>query len=164
MKLKPWNNTLTLKVFCSIVLMSLVDSEYWFIWASVRAPVNTHYSSLLQSTDVCKIIDGGEMIPNLVQKLEDIEIQSLIFGEGAFRLWTFMLKPHGGAILPDDKQYFNYRNSRARLVREGALGRLKIKFRVFSRKCESNKETLNLYGLACVALHHGFLQDWLLGH
>ena len=31
---------------------------------------------------------------------------------------------------------------------------MKIKFRVLSRKCESNKETLNLYGLACVVLHN----------
>ena len=52
------------------------------------------------------------MIPNVVQQLEDIEIQPLILGDGAFPLWTFMLKPHGDAILPDDKRYFNYRNSR----------------------------------------------------
>ena len=65
-----------------------------------------------------------------------------------------MLKPHGDAILPDDKWYFNYRNSWARLVTEAALGRLKTKFRVLSRKCETNKETLSLYGLACVVLHN----------
>ena len=65
-----------------------------------------------------------------------------------------MLKPHGDAILPDDKRYFIYENSRARLVTKGALGRLKIKFRVLSRICESKKETLNLYGLACVVFHN----------
>ena len=45
-------------------------------------------------------------------------------------------------------QMINYiliRNSWARLVTEGALGRLKIKFRVLSRKCESNKETLKFF-------------------
>ena len=65
-----------------------------------------------------------------------------------------MLKPHGDAILPDDKRYFNYRNSRARLVIEGAFGRLKIRFRVFFRKCESNKETAKLYGLPWVVPHN----------
>ena len=65
-----------------------------------------------------------------------------------------MLKPHRDAILPDDKRYFNYRNSRARLVIEGAFGRLKIRFRVFFRKCESNKETVKLYGLAWVVPHN----------
>ena len=41
-----------------------------------------------------------------------------------------MLKPHGDAILPDDKRYFNCKNSREKLITEGALERLKIKFRV----------------------------------
>ena len=94
------------------------------------------------------------MIPNVVQKVDDIKILPLILGEGALPLWTFMLKPHRDAMLSDDKQYFNYRNSRARLVTEGAVWRLKIEFRVLFRKCESNKETLKLYGLACVVLHN----------
>ena len=94
------------------------------------------------------------MIPNVVQKVEDIKILPLILGEGALPLWTFMLKPHRDAMLSDNKQYFNYRNSRARLVTEGAVWRLKIEFRVLFRKCESNKETLKLYGLACVVLHN----------
>ena len=94
------------------------------------------------------------MIPNVVQKVDDIKILPLILGEGALPLWTFMLKPHRDAMLSDNKQYFNYRNSRARLVTEGAVWRLKIEFRVLLRKCESNKETLKLYGLACVVLHN----------
>ena len=65
-----------------------------------------------------------------------------------------MLKAHGDATLPDNKRYFNYRNSRARLVTEEALGRLKIKCSALFRKCESNKETAKLYGLACVVLHN----------
>ena len=94
------------------------------------------------------------MIPNVVQKVDDIKILPLILGEGALPLWTFMLKPRRDAMLPDNKQYFNYRNSRTRLVTEGAVWRLKIEFRVLFRKCESNKETLKLYGLACVVLHN----------
>ena len=94
------------------------------------------------------------MIPNVVQKVDDIKILPLILGEGALPLWTFMLKPHRDAMLSDNKQYFNYRNSRARLVTEGAVWRLKIEFRVLFRKCESNKETLKLYGLACFVLHN----------
>ena len=94
------------------------------------------------------------MIPNVVQQVEDVEIPPLILGDGAFPLRTFILKPHGDAILPDDERYFNYRNSRARLVTEEAFGRLKIRFRVLFRKCESNNETVKLYDLACVLLHN----------
>ena len=132
---------LNFKGFHLIVLMSLVDAEYWFILASVGAPVNTHDSTLLHSNDLWKIIEGGEMNPNVVQQVEDIEVSPLILGDGAFPLWKFILKPHGDAILPDDKRYFNYRTSRARLVTEESFGRLKTKFTVLFRKRESNKET-----------------------
>ena len=134
----------TFKGFYSIVLIALMDADYRFIWALEGAPRHTGDSTLLQSTNFWKEIVGGEMIPNVVQQVEDVEIPSLILGDGAFPLRTFMLTPHGDAILPDDKQYFNYRNSRARLVTEGAFGRLKIRLRVLFRKYESNKETVQL--------------------
>ena len=43
------------------------------------------------------------MIPSVVQQVEDVEIPPLIFGDRAFPLRTFIMKPHGGGILPDDK-------------------------------------------------------------
>ena len=85
---------LNLKGFYLTVLMSLVDAEHWFIWTSAGAPVNTHVSTLLQSTDLWKIFVKGEMIPNAVQHVEDIEIPPLILGDRAFPLWTFILKRH----------------------------------------------------------------------
>ena len=75
-------------------------------------------------------------------------------GDSAFPLRTWIMKPHGDAILPDDKRYFNYRHSRARLVTERAFGRLESRFRVLFRKCESHKETVKMYGLACLVLHN----------
>ena len=77
------------------------------------------------------------MNPDVVQQVEDIEMTPLILGDGVFPLRTFMLKPHGDAILRDDKRYFNYGNSRTRIVTEGVLGRKYV-------------ETLKLNDLACV--------------
>ena len=37
---------LNFRGFYLIILMSLVDTEYWFIWASVGAPVNTWFYSV----------------------------------------------------------------------------------------------------------------------
>ena len=124
------------KGFYSIVLMALVDAEYRFIWASVGAPGNTHDSTLMQSTELWDRIVAGNVIPNIVQQ---IDIPPLILGDGAFPLRTWIMKPHGDAVFPEDKRYFNYRHSRARLVTERAFGRLKSRFRVLFRKCESNK-------------------------
>ena len=134
--------------------MALVDAEYRFIWASVGAPGNTNDSTLLQSTDLWRKIVEGDVILNVAQKIEDVEIRPLILGDGAFPLQTFLMKPHGDAVLTNNKRYFNFRHSRARLVTEGAFGRLKSRFRVLYRKCECNKETVKLYGLAGVVLHN----------
>ena len=54
----------------------------------------------------------------------------------------------------DSKTYFNYRESRARMVTEGAFGRLKSKFRVLHKKYESDKETIKTMAFACVVLHN----------
>ena len=97
--------------------MALVDVDYRFIWASVGALGNKHNSTLLRSTDLWKRIVGGGMIPNVVQKVEDVKIPPLLLGDVAFLLGTLILEPCGDAILPDDKQYFNYKNSFRRSIR-----------------------------------------------
>ena len=104
-----------------------------------------------------KIVDG-KVIPNVAQQVENVEIPPLILGDVAFPLRTWIMKPHGDAILPDDKRYLNYRHSRARLVTEGAFGRLKSRFRVLFRKCESHKEIVKMYGLACFVLHNLYIE------
>ena len=89
----------------------------------------------------------------MAQKL-DVEIPPLILGDRVSPLRTLLMKLHGDAVLPDNKRYFNFSHSRARLVTEGAYGRLRSRFRGLYRKCECNKETVKLYVLACVVLHN----------
>ena len=59
-----------------------------------------------------------------------------------------MMKPHGDAVLTQEKAYFNFHLSRARMVTEGAFGKLKGRYKALHRKCESNKETVKIMGLA----------------
>ena len=65
-----------------------------------------------------------------------------------------MMKPYGDAVLTPDKRCFNYRSSRSCLVTEGTFEKLKRRFQILYRKCESNKETVKIMGLACVILHN----------
>ena len=67
---------------------------------------------------------------------------------------TSIKNPYGDAILNEQKRYVNYRLSRARMVTKGAFGKLKGRWRVLSKKCESNPETLERYGLASIFLHN----------
>ena len=94
-----------------------------------------------------KKIAKGELTPSNVQAVDDIEIPPQILGDGAFPLRSWLMKPYRDVALTPDKRYFNYRSSRSRMVTEGAFGKLKGRFRILHRKCESNEEIM---GLACV--------------
>ena len=60
----------------------------------------------------------------------------------------------GDAVLTPEKSYFNYHLSCARIISEGVFGKLKGRFRVLFRKCESKKKTVKIMGVACVVLHN----------
>ena len=64
---------------------------------------------------------------------------------------TWIIKPYGHAILNEQKRYLNYRLNRARMVTEGAFGKLKGRWKVLSKKCESNPQR---FGLASIVLHN----------
>ena len=131
-----------------------MDAKYRFIWASLGAPGNTHDSTLFQSTTWSNIV-GGDILSEAAAKTnDDIVIPPLILGDGAFPMRSFLLKPYGDAVLSDKKRYFHYRASRGRMVTEGAFGKLKGRWRILSRKCESQKETVKKMGLACLVLHN----------
>ena len=71
-----------------------------------------------------------------------------------FPIRTWIIKPHGDAILNDQERYLNYRLSLARMATKGTFGKLKGRCRALSKKCESNPETLRRFGLASVVLHN----------
>ena len=142
------------KNFYSVVLFALVDAKYRFIWAAIGAPGNTHDSMYFQSTSLYKEIIQGKVLPKQVQKIGEVDIPPMILGDGAFPMKPWLCKPHGDAVLSDEKRYYNYRLSRARMVSEGAFGKFKSRFRVFHRKCESSKESVKVMGLASVVLHN----------
>ena len=141
----------------SVVLMALMDAHFRFIWASFGAPRNTHDSTYFQSTSLCEKITKGELIRSKVQAIDDIKIPPQFLGDGAFPLCSWLMKPYGDVVLTPGKRYFSYGSSRSRMVTEGAFGKLTGRCRIFHRKCESNKETVKIMGLACVILHNIYI-------
>ena len=71
----------------------------------------------------------GELIPNKVQTVDDIEIPPKILDDDAFPLHSWLMKHYGQAVLTPDKRYFNYRPSKSCIVTEGAFGNLKRRYR-----------------------------------
>ena len=64
------------------------------------------------------------------------------------------MKPYGHISLNEQKRYLNYRLSRARMITEGACGKLKGRCCGLSKKCESNPETLKRFSLDYIVLHN----------
>ena len=93
-------------------------------------------------------------MPNIGKKIGEISCPPLIVGDSAFPLGTWLLKPYTNAVLTPQQRYFNYRLSRARMVTEGAYGKLKGRWRVLLRKNESSKEQVRITTLACIVLHN----------
>ena len=86
--------------------------------------------------------------------VDGVETPPVILGDGAFPLRSWIMKPHGDAVLTPEKAYFNCRLSRARMITECAFGKLKGRFRELFRKCESKKEIVKILGLPCDILHN----------
>ena len=131
------------KNFYSVILLALVDANYRFIWASIGAPGNTHDSTLFQSTNLWQRILDGQILSEYTVQNENIMIPPIILGDGAFPMRTWLVKPHGDAILSEKKRYFNYRLSRARMVSEGAFGKLKGSWRVLSKNVKVKRKVLS---------------------
>ena len=142
------------KKFYSVVLLALVDAKYRFIWAALGAPGNTHDSTCFQSTSLWENITNNRVLPQKFQVVDNVHVPPMILGHGAFPMKSWICKPYGDAVLTEENRYFNYRLSRARMVSEGAFGKLKSRFRVLHRKCESSKESVKAMSLAALVLHN----------
>ena len=142
------------KNFFSIVLMSMVDARYRFIWGSCDYPGNSHDSIILQSTSLWSDIKEGKVLPSFTQEQENIHIPSLILGDSAFPFETFLMKPYTHTVLTKEQRYFNYRLSRARMIVEGAYGQLKGRWRLLLNKTEGNLLQTKTATLACMVLHN----------
>lgn len=142
------------KNFFSVVLMAMVDAKCRFIWASVGCPGNSHDSIILQSTKVWEDITSGNAIPQVSKKMGNSDVFPFLVGDSAFPLSVYLMKPFTDGEPNEVQKYFNYRLSRSRMVVESAFGQLKSRWRVLFKKCESSKETVKSYALACVILHN----------
>lgn len=138
--------------------MGLVDAKYRFIWAGVAFPGNSHDSMILQSTQIWRDITENNIIVAISKKIGGVEVGPLIVADSAFPCTTWIMKPITCATLTPEERNFNYRLSRARMVTEGAYGRLKGRFTVLHRKCECNQDTMKVITLACIVLHNICIQ------
>ena len=142
------------KNFYSVVLTAMLDSTYRFIWCSCGFPSNSHDAIIFQARELWEKVDEHDFIPDIAHKVADVNTGPLIIGDSAFPYKPWLLKPYTNAVLTEKQRYFNYRLSLARMVRGGACGQLKGRWRVLLRKNESAPSQVKTTTLACMVLHN----------
>lgn len=142
------------KNFYSIVLIAMVDANYRFVWGSCGFPGNSHDAIIFQSTQLYSVIKEFNFIPQISKEVNGVQVPLIVLGDSAFPLLPWLMKPYTNAAPTPKQYYFNYRLSRARMVTEGAFGRLKGRWRILLRKCESKTSELTVAALACMVLHN----------
>jgi hypothetical protein len=75
-------------------------------------------------------------------------------GDAAFPLRSNMMRLYPDRFLPEDKQIFNYRLSRARRIIENTFGIMAAKFRIFRRPIIADPDKVTSITKAACCLHN----------
>ena len=137
--------------------MVLVDARYQFIAVDIGSYGknsdgdifhNSNLKIFLETKTLCHLPD--KPLPGMTMKMSHV-----IFGDEAFPLKTYLMRPYSGAQCDDiEKQQFNYRLSRARRVVENAFGILSQRFRIYNRTIQLQPEIVDKVILTTCILHN----------
>jgi len=127
---------LNYKLFFSVVLMAVVDSNYRFVYIDVGAYDKDCDDSVFQRTDFYRMLTDRRLNvpqPALVQEGSDVKLPFVLEGDQAFSLTDKVLRPYKGHFLSDTKKIFNSRLCRAWRFVECTFGILSNNFFFFNK-------------------------------
>jgi len=131
---------LNYKQFFSIVLMAVADANYKFIMIDVGSYGKDSDGGVLANSNILKRLEKKTLKLPLPKKLPDSTIISpyTFIADEAFPLRTYIMRPYPRRLLNDEnKSYYNYRLSKARMTIECAFGIAAAKFRILLKAIET---------------------------
>ena len=140
----------------SIVLLAVCDSNYCFTLVDIGDTGRQSDGGVLKNSAFGKAMERGTLslpYPDPLPGQTDL-IPYFFVGDAAFPLKTDLLRPFPGKFLPENKQIFNYRLSRARRVIENVFGIITTKFRIFRRSIIATREKATSVTKASCYLHN----------
>ena len=79
--------------------------------------------------------NSGTLFPDWSVQLGGVDVTLVVLGDAAYPLLPWLMKPYlDNPGTTDQERYYNYRQSRARMVVENAFGRLKGRWRCLLRR------------------------------
>ncbi|XP_072401694.1 uncharacterized protein [Diabrotica undecimpunctata] len=149
------------KVYSSIVLMAVADSNYRFIYVDSGSCGKDCDSNIFKTYSLWKSIKDKELeipeetcLPGSMRP----KVPYVFIADEAFALDRHLLRPYGLHNLTTKKNVFNYSLSRARRYVEYTFGILSNKWRIFHRPINLNPNYAVDIVNACVVLHN-FVRD-----
>lgn len=145
------------KQFFSIVLMAVADANYKFIMIDVGAYGKDSDGSVLSNSKFYQRIDDGSLkLPEETNLPNSNVLAPFVFiGDEAFPLRNYIMRPFPRKQSHDnEKSYYNYRLSRARMTIECAFGIASSKFRVLLKSIETKVENADHIIKAICILHN----------
>ena len=140
------------------MLLALSDANNRFIYADIGAYGRSSDGGIYANSSLKKAMDRGQLdIPsdNTLANGNDLgPMPYVMVGDEAFPLTKHIMRPYGGNNLDRDKQIFNYRLSRARIMVEGAFGLLVARWRVLESRLQIPPATAISVVKACCILHN----------
>ena len=141
------------KGFHSIVLQALVDSENRFVNVNVGWPGSVHDVRILSNSKVFRRGEAGTLVPQSVRILARVPVPVVILGDPVYPLLLWLIKPYPGTGLSTRASNFNTRLSRACVVVECALGRLKGRWQSLLKLNDVRIDHMTTLVTACCILH-----------
>ncbi|KAG6922118.1 hypothetical protein G0U57_003703 [Chelydra serpentina] len=141
------------KGYFSMVLQVLVDHKGHFTNINVGWPGKVHDARVFRNSGLFRRLQEGIHFPDQKITVGDVEMLIVILGDPAYPLMPWLMKPYTGA-LDSDKELFNYRLSKCRMVAECAFGRLKGHWRSLLTRSDLSKTNIPIVIAACCVLHN----------
>ena len=102
-----------------------------------------------------KIEDGTIGFPESESLVDDgPKMNYFIFGDDAFPLKLWLMKPYSRRGMDLNQRVFNYRLSRGRRVVENAFGILTSRFWIFQKLMQKEPPVVARVVMACLVLHN----------
>ena len=140
----------------SLVLLSLVDADYKFLWVNAGASGSSSHAQIFNRSKLKRRIENRTLglPPPEPLGLGGPDLHYILLGDDAFAPMPWLVKPYNRRQLTREERIANYRISRGRRVVENSFSILVKQSRVLLTTMEQRPKVVRDIVLTCVVLHN----------